>query len=64
MLQRIGTNVGQTVGYGIGIAAGFVLHLPIMSLVNTIVVQQEEMDRVGVEPTTSAMPCKEHIATL
>jgi hypothetical protein len=23
--------------------------------INTVVVQQEEMDRVGVEPTTSAM---------
>jgi hypothetical protein len=23
---------------------------------NTVVVQQEEMDRVGFEPTTSAMP--------
>jgi hypothetical protein len=26
------------------------------SQINTVVVQQEEMDRVGVEPTTSAMP--------
>jgi hypothetical protein len=24
--------------------------------INTVVVQQEEMDRVGFEPTTSAMP--------
>jgi hypothetical protein len=26
--------------------------------INTVVVQQKEMDRVGFEPTTSAMPCK------
>jgi hypothetical protein len=25
---------------------------------NTVVVQQKEVDRVGFEPTTSAMPCK------
>jgi hypothetical protein len=26
------------------------------SQINTVVVQQKEMDRVGVEPTTSAVP--------
>jgi hypothetical protein len=26
------------------------------SQINTVVVQQKEMDRVGFEPTTSAMP--------
>ncbi|HKG70328.1 MAG TPA: hypothetical protein VKA87_00455 [Nitrososphaeraceae archaeon] len=32
---------------------------------NAVFPTQEEMDRVGVEPTTtSAMPCKERIATL
>ena len=31
---------------------------------NTVVVQQKEKDRVGFEPTTSAMPCNERIATL
>jgi hypothetical protein len=32
----------------------FVLQHPKQAQINTVVVQQKEMDRVGVEPTTSA----------
>jgi hypothetical protein len=36
------------------IAANFVLQLLKLNQINTVFVQQKEMDRVGFEPTTSA----------
>jgi hypothetical protein len=48
-------NVSTVYGMNV-VAAEFVGNCPKQTQFNTVVYQNKRMDRVGVEPTTSAMP--------